>query len=83
VGCARPHAGEPVWKLLGGEARPIPVYGSGGWLSYSDDELVDEVTGYVRRGFAAVKVKVGAKERGRDLERLARVRGRGRSRRCA
>jgi len=68
------NAGQPVWKLLGGEARPIPVYGSGGWLSYSDDELVDEVTGYVRRGFAAVKVKVGAKERGRDLERLARVR---------
>ncbi len=64
----------PVWKLLGGEARPVPVYGSGGWLSYSDDELVDEVTGYAKRGFPAVKVKVGSKEPGRDLERLARVR---------
>ena len=48
-------AGAPVWKLLGGSAKPIPVYGSGGWLSYSDDELVDEVTGYVKRGFAAVR----------------------------
>ena len=46
-------------RLLGGQARPVPVYGSGGWLSYSDAELVDEVRGYVRRGFAAVKVKVG------------------------
>ena len=36
----------PVWRLLGGEARATPVYGSGGWLSYSDDELVDEVRGY-------------------------------------
>ena len=35
----------PVWRLLGGAARPIPVYGSGGWLSYSDAELLDEVRG--------------------------------------
>lgn len=66
--------GQPVWRLLGGEARAVPVYGSGGWLSYSDEELVDEVTGYAKRGFAAVKVKVGSPEPGRDLERLARVR---------
>lgn len=66
--------GEPVWKMLGGRARPMPVYGSGGWLSYSDDELVDEVTGYAKRGFVAVKVKVGSKEKGRDLARLALVR---------
>ncbi len=66
--------GEPVWRMLGGAAKPVPVYGSGGWLSYSDEELVEEVTGYAKRGFAAVKVKVGSKERGRDLARLARVR---------
>ena len=66
--------GLPVWRLLGGTARPIPVYGSGGWLSYSDDELVAEVVGYARRGFSAVKIKVGAAEPGRDLERLSRVR---------
>ena len=30
--------------------------------------------GYARRGFPAVKVKVGSREPGRDLERLARVR---------
>ncbi|HET7845473.1 MAG TPA: mandelate racemase/muconate lactonizing enzyme family protein [Xanthomonadales bacterium] len=64
----------PVWRLLGGEARAVPVYGSGGWLSYSDDELVDEVRGYAKRGFRAVKVKVGAPEPGRDLARLRLVR---------
>lgn len=64
----------PVWRLLGGSARPVPVYGSGGWLSYSDDELVAEVRDYVRRGFAAVKIKVGSGEAGRDLARITRVR---------
>ena len=64
----------PAWRLLGGEARAVPVYGSGGWLSYSDDELVDEVRGYAKRGFRAVKVKVGAPEPGRDLARLRLVR---------
>ncbi len=72
---ARGHArGQPVWRLLGGNARPIPVYGSGGWLSYDDRELLDEVRGYVRRGFPAVKVKVGSKDRERDVQRLAKVR---------
>ncbi len=64
----------PVWRLLGGEARAIPVYGSGGWLSYSDAELLDEVRGYVQRGFSAVKLKVGAPEPGRDLARMRLVR---------
>jgi L-alanine-DL-glutamate epimerase-like enolase superfamily enzyme len=64
----------PVWRMLGGAARPVAVYGSGGWLSYSDQELLDEVRGYVRRGFAAVKIKVGSSEPGRDLARMRLVR---------
>ncbi|MBL9215275.1 MAG: mandelate racemase/muconate lactonizing enzyme family protein [Opitutaceae bacterium] len=68
------HLGQPVWRLLGTHARSVPVYGSGGWLSYSLDELVGEATGYVRRGFTAVKLKVGSPERARDLERIAKVR---------
>jgi len=71
------QAGKPVWQLIGGraEAGRVPVYGSGGWLSYSDDELLAEATGYVRRGFTAVKLKVGAREGiARDLERIAKVR---------
>lgn len=64
----------PVWRMLGGSARPVPTYGSGGWLSYSDDELLAEVTSYVRRGFAAVKIKVGSDEPGRDLARMRKVR---------
>lgn len=68
------HLKVPVWQLLGSHAKRVPTYGSGGWLSYSDEELIDEVTGYVRRGFKAVKLKVGAREPGRDLARIAKVR---------
>jgi L-alanine-DL-glutamate epimerase-like enolase superfamily enzyme len=64
----------PVWKLFGICNGRVPLYGSGGWLSYSIDELLDEVKGYVRRGFRAVKIKVGSPDLERDLERLKLVR---------
>lgn len=69
------HLGRPVWQLLGAHGRSVPAYGSGGWLSYGDDELVAEAAAYVKRGFRAVKLKVGASEGiERDLERIAQVR---------
>lgn len=69
------RAGRSVRGLLGSVVDSVPVYGSGGWLSYSNAELREEVTGYVRRGFTAVKLKVGAREGlDRDLERIALVR---------
>lgn len=66
--------GAPIWKLLGQQNTRVPLYGSGGWLSYSDQELLDEVNRYVKRGFRAVKVKVGSPDIERDIERLHRVR---------
>jgi len=65
---------QPLWKLLGGDFQPIPVYGSGGWLSYSDEELLDEVKDYCQRGFRAVKIKVGSQVDGVDIQRLTKVR---------
>jgi L-alanine-DL-glutamate epimerase-like enolase superfamily enzyme len=65
---------QPIWKLFGTCHERVPLYGSGGWLSYSTDELIDEVTRYVKRGFRAVKIKVGSPEQERDVERLTRVR---------
>jgi L-alanine-DL-glutamate epimerase-like enolase superfamily enzyme len=64
----------PVWKMFGLCHERVPVYGSGGWLSYSNDELIAEVKGYANRGFRAVKVKVGSAEIERDIERLTKVR---------
>lgn len=65
---------QPVWKLFGVCHDRVPLYGSGGWLSYSLEELLDEVTRYAARGFRAVKIKVGSPELERDLERLRKVR---------
>jgi L-alanine-DL-glutamate epimerase-like enolase superfamily enzyme len=66
--------GAPVWKLFGTCHKRVPLYGSGGWLSYSVEELIAEVTSYARRGFRAVKIKVGSPEVETDIERLHKVR---------
>lgn len=66
--------GVPVWKMFGTHQLRVPLYGSGGWLSYSVPELLDEVTRYVKRGFRAVKIKVGSPDLQNDVERLTRVR---------
>jgi L-alanine-DL-glutamate epimerase-like enolase superfamily enzyme len=65
---------KPVWRMFEVHHDRVPLYGSGGWLSYSTDELLAEVTRYVKRGFRAVKVKVGSPELERDIERLKKVR---------
>jgi L-alanine-DL-glutamate epimerase and related enzymes of enolase superfamily len=66
---------QPVWRLLGASADRVPVYGSGGWLSYSDDELIAEVTDYKKRGFGSVKIKVGSPDGiAADIARLRKVR---------
>jgi L-alanine-DL-glutamate epimerase-like enolase superfamily enzyme len=65
---------QPVWKLFGTYRDKVPLYGSGGWLSYSMPELLEEVTGYVKRGFRAVKIKVGSPEVETDYDRLIKVR---------
>jgi L-alanine-DL-glutamate epimerase-like enolase superfamily enzyme len=66
--------GLPIWKMLGSNGRKINVYGSGGWLNYSDEELLDEVKRYKARGFKAVKIKVGSEDIQRDVRRLTLVR---------
>ena len=66
--------GVPLWKMFGTHHARVPLYGSGGWLSYSVAELIDEATRYVKRGFRAVKIKVGSPDLETDIERLTRVR---------
>jgi len=66
--------GLPVHKMLGVCKERVNIYGSGGWISYTIDELIEEVTGYAERGFKAVKIKVGSPKISTDLERLRMVR---------
>ena len=66
--------GLPIHKLLGVTQERVNIYGSGGWVSYTIDELIEEVAGYAQRGFKAVKIKVGSPKVSTDLERLKQVR---------
>ena len=65
--------GVPAAVLFGQNTKGVPVYGSGGWLSYTDEQLADEVSRYLARGFAGVKLKIGGGE-DRDVERVHAVR---------
>ncbi len=50
----------PLATLLGAYRDAIPIYGSGGFTTYSDDELKSQLGGWVSRdGCAFVKMKVG------------------------
>ncbi len=65
--------GQPLAKLLGSMRDSAPVYGSGGFTSYSDDQLRDQFLGWVDEGISRVKMKVGT-EPERDLARVAAAR---------
>jgi L-alanine-DL-glutamate epimerase-like enolase superfamily enzyme len=51
--------GLPLWRLLGGARERVPVYGSGGSLDASTNELLAEMAGYAAEGCRAVKLKLG------------------------
>ncbi len=51
--------GLPLYRILGGTRSKIPCYASGGWTSYSTEQLVEEVKQMVAAGFRLVKIKIG------------------------
>jgi len=58
----------PLVKLLGSAREAIPAYGSGGFTSYSDAQLREQLGGWADDGIAMVKMKVG-REPQRDAAR--------------
>jgi L-alanine-DL-glutamate epimerase-like enolase superfamily enzyme len=53
--------GLPLFKMLGGYRDSVPIYGSGGFTTYSDRELQAQLGGWVEReGCSLVKMKVGS-----------------------
>ena len=69
--------GLPLYKLLGPYTESVLIYGSGGWTSFDQKELVAEMVGYVEQGISRVKMKVGKdfeKAEREDIQRLAAVR---------
>lgn len=51
--------GVSVAALLGARRDSVPVYGSGGYTSYSVARLQDQLSGWAADGMRAVKMKVG------------------------
>ena len=64
----------PLYKLLGGRARPIPAYAGGVSLGYQEPKaLVEEARPHVQAGYRAVKLRIGDTV-ARDVGRIAAVR---------
>jgi L-alanine-DL-glutamate epimerase-like enolase superfamily enzyme len=59
--------------LLGRVRERVPVYGSGGFTSYTPEQMQRQLTDWVQQGITAVKMKVGS-EPDRDPERVRHAR---------
>jgi L-alanine-DL-glutamate epimerase-like enolase superfamily enzyme len=46
-------------RVLGAAREAVPVYGSGGFTSYSIERLCDQLAGWVEQGIPRVKMKIG------------------------
>ncbi len=74
---AAQRAGQPLWQLFDATGPgTCQVYASGGL--YAEDkgptELAEELSGYARQGFRAVKMKVGSLSLEADAARVAAAR---------
>jgi L-alanine-DL-glutamate epimerase-like enolase superfamily enzyme len=70
--------GVPLPRLLGAVRTEVPVYGSGGFTTYDERQLTDQLSGWaLDQRIPRVKIKVGESwgtAPGRDLERMTQAR---------
>jgi L-alanine-DL-glutamate epimerase-like enolase superfamily enzyme len=59
----------PLVTLLGQAREGATIYGSGGFTSYSDEQLADQLSGWVEQGIGSVKMKIG-RDAKRDVHRV-------------
>ena len=53
-------AGQPLFRLLGGDSNRVPTYASGYlWRTYSGDQLADTAAELIEEGFRAMKFRMG------------------------
>jgi L-alanine-DL-glutamate epimerase-like enolase superfamily enzyme len=68
----------PLHRLIGPVRDSVPVYGSGGFTTYSDSELDSQLSGWTERnGVGRVKIKIGESwgtNPARDVARIRRAR---------
>lgn len=63
----------PLATLLGPVRKSVPIYGSGGFTSYSNEQLQRQLQGWVEQGIPRVKMKIG-RDPAADIERVRVVR---------
>jgi L-alanine-DL-glutamate epimerase-like enolase superfamily enzyme len=63
----------PLVTLFGAARSAAPIYGSGGFTSYSDRELRRQLGAWVRDGIPRVKMKIG-RDPAADVERVKAAR---------
>jgi L-alanine-DL-glutamate epimerase-like enolase superfamily enzyme len=65
--------GVPSYVLLGAVRDAVPIYGSGGFTAYSEEQLCEQLAGWVGAGTPRVKMKVG-RDPAADPARVAAAR---------
>lgn len=63
----------PLFQLLGVYRERVPLYGSGGFTTYGESDLVEQLAGWVEEGISRVKMKVGKDWGTKPDEDLAKV----------
>jgi L-alanine-DL-glutamate epimerase-like enolase superfamily enzyme len=68
----------PLHRLLGTVNESVPIYGSGGFTTYDEEQLAHQLEGWTSQGIPRVKIKIGESSGSRverDLARVAQARG--------
>ncbi|PYK64855.1 MAG: mandelate racemase [Verrucomicrobia bacterium] len=63
----------PLVTLLGQVRNELPIYGSGGFTNYSNEQLETQLHGWVEQGIPRVKMKIGRDAKS-DRQRVASAR---------
>jgi L-alanine-DL-glutamate epimerase-like enolase superfamily enzyme len=64
---------QPLLTLLGVRRLEVPIYGSGGFTSYTVEHLQEQLSGWVHQGIPRVKMKIGSDWGSRPDDDVARV----------
>lgn len=65
----------PLWKYLGPVRNKVKAYSTdGGWIDWSTEELIYDMSRLIERGFDSVKMKIGLPDPREDYERVKAVR---------
>jgi L-alanine-DL-glutamate epimerase-like enolase superfamily enzyme len=64
----------PLYRLLGGNDAKVPCYAGGIDLDLTPAELLKQTDGNLKKGFRAIKMKVGRARLSEDVEKVAAMR---------